>query len=51
MPGKTFIDGWRGRIGLVATASGNATEAEFNLYRPKARGCPDDAYTLNQFDG
>jgi|LSQX01.1.fsa_nt_gb maleate cis-trans isomerase len=35
MPGKTFIDGWRGRIGLVATAPGNATEAEFNLYRPK----------------
>ena len=32
---KSFTDGWRGRIGLVATAPGNATEAEFNRYRPE----------------
>jgi maleate isomerase len=31
---KTFTDGWKGRIGLVATAPGNSTEAEFNRYRP-----------------
>lgn len=31
---KPFTDGWRGRIGLVATAPGNSTEAEFNRYRP-----------------
>lgn len=31
---KPFTDGWRGRIGLVATAPGNATEADFNRYRP-----------------
>lgn len=34
MPQSTFTDGWRGRIGLVATAPGNSTEAEFNRYRP-----------------
>lgn len=33
--GRAFIDGWRGRIGLVATAPGNATEADFNRYRPE----------------
>ena len=32
---KPFADGWRGRIGLVATAPGNSTEAEFNRYRPE----------------
>ena len=32
---KQFTDGWRGRIGLVATAPGNATEADFNHYRPE----------------
>lgn len=32
---KPFTDGWRGRIGLVATAPGNSTEAEFNRYRPE----------------
>ena len=32
---RPFVDGWRGRIGLVATAPGNATEAEFNRYRPE----------------
>lgn len=32
---KKFTDGWRGRIGLVATAPGNATEADFNKYRPE----------------
>jgi len=31
---KPFTDGWRGRIGLVATVPGNATEADFNKYRP-----------------
>lgn len=31
---KPFTDSWRGRIGLVATAPGNATEADFNRYRP-----------------
>lgn len=34
MMSKPFTDGWRGRIGLVATAPGNATEADFNRYRP-----------------
>ena len=33
--GKQFVDGYRGRIGLVATAPGNATEADFNRYRPE----------------
>lgn len=32
---RPFVDGGRGRIGLVATAPGNATEAEFNRYRPE----------------
>jgi len=32
---KQFTDGWRGRIGLVATAPGNATEADFNKFRPE----------------
>ena len=32
---RSFIDGWRGRIGLVATAPGNAAEADFNRYRPE----------------
>jgi len=32
---KPFTDGWKGRIGLVATAPGNSTEAEFNRYRPE----------------
>ncbi|HHU22105.1 MAG TPA: hypothetical protein GXZ52_01605 [Clostridiales bacterium] len=32
---RPFTDGWRGRIGLVATAPGNATEADFNKYRPE----------------
>lgn len=30
-----FIDGWKGRIGLVATAPGNAAEADFNRWRPE----------------
>jgi maleate isomerase len=29
-----YTDGWRGRIGLIATAPGNSTEKEFNKYRP-----------------
>lgn len=32
---RSFTDGWRGRIGLVATAPGNAAEADFNRYRPE----------------
>lgn len=32
---KRFTDGYNGRIGLVATAPGNATEADFNRYRPE----------------
>ncbi|MGI5936354.1 MAG: maleate cis-trans isomerase family protein [Oscillospiraceae bacterium] len=32
---RPFTYGWRGRIGLVATAPGNATEADFNKYRPE----------------
>lgn len=32
---RSFTDGWRGRIGLVATAPGNATEADFNRCRPE----------------
>jgi maleate cis-trans isomerase len=31
---RALFDGWKGRIGLVATAPGNSTEAEFNKYRP-----------------
>ncbi len=30
----TYVDGWRGRIGLITPAPGSATEAEFNRYRP-----------------
>jgi len=30
-----YIDGWRGRIGLITPAPGNSTEAEFNRYRPE----------------
>lgn len=32
---KPFTDGWKGRIGLIATAPGNATEADFNRWRPE----------------
>ena len=32
---KPFTDGWKGRIGLVATAPGKATEADFNRWRPE----------------
>ncbi len=32
---RPFTDGRRGRIGLVATAPGNAAEAEFNRFRPE----------------
>jgi len=32
---KTFIDGWRGRIGLITPAPGSSTEQEFNRYKPE----------------
>lgn len=32
---RPFTDGWNGRVGLVATAPGNATEADFNRWRPE----------------
>lgn len=35
MKNKPFTDGYKGRIGLVATAPGNSTEAEFNRFRPE----------------
>jgi maleate isomerase len=30
-----YIDGWRGRIGLITPSPGSSTEAEFNRYRPE----------------
>jgi len=30
-----YVDGWRGRIGLITPAPGSSTEAEFNWYRPE----------------
>ncbi len=30
-----YVDGWRGRIGLITVASGSSTEAEFNRYVPE----------------
>jgi len=30
-----YVDGWRGRIGLITPAPGSSTEAEFNQYRPE----------------
>jgi maleate isomerase len=30
-----YVDGWRGRIGLITVASGSATEYEFNRYAPE----------------
>ena len=35
---KTMVDGWRGSIGLITPAPSNATEAEFNRYRPDGVG-------------
>ncbi|MCL2493205.1 MAG: Asp/Glu racemase [Clostridiales bacterium] len=32
---KTFIDGWRGRIGLITPSPGSSTEQEFNRYAPE----------------
>ena len=29
-----YVDGWRGRIGLITVAAGSSTESEFNLYAP-----------------
>ena len=31
----TYVDGWRGRIGLITPSPGSSTEAEFNQYRPE----------------
>ena len=30
-----YVDGWRGRIGLITVVSGSSTEAEFNRYVPE----------------
>ena len=30
-----YVDGWRGRIGLITPSPGSSTEAEFNRYRPE----------------
>ncbi|MFH1489577.1 MAG: aspartate/glutamate racemase family protein [Pseudomonadota bacterium] len=30
-----YVDGWRGRIGLITVAAGSATEYEFNRYAPE----------------
>jgi len=30
-----YVDGWRGRIGLITPSPGSATEAELNRYRPE----------------
>ena len=30
-----YVDGWRGRIGLITPSPGSSTEAEFNQYRPE----------------
>jgi maleate isomerase len=30
-----YVDGWRGRIGLITIAAGSATEYEFHQYAPK----------------
>ena len=32
---SAFVDGWRGRIGLITPAPGSSTEAEFNQYCPE----------------
>lgn len=29
-----YVDGWRGRIGLITPAPGSSTELEFNRYKP-----------------
>ena len=30
-----YVDGWRGRSGLITPSPGSSTEAEFNRYRPE----------------
>jgi maleate isomerase len=35
MANKSFVHGWRGRIGLITPAPGNSTEYEFNHYLPQ----------------
>jgi len=32
---KAFLDGWRGRIGLITPAPGSSAEKEFNRYLPE----------------
>ena len=32
---NTFVDGWRGRIGLITPSPGSSTEQEFNRYKPE----------------
>ena len=34
----TYVDGWRGRIGLITIASGSSTEHEFHKYAPVGVG-------------
>lgn len=31
----TYVDGWRGRIGLITPAPGSSTEYEFNTFKPE----------------
>lgn len=33
-----YVDGWRGRVGLITVAAGSATESEFNKYAPVGVG-------------
>jgi maleate isomerase len=33
-----YVDGWRGRIGLITPAPGSSTEAEFHVYAPEGVG-------------
>jgi maleate cis-trans isomerase len=32
---RSYVDGWRGRIGLITPAPGSSTEYEFNTYKPE----------------
>ncbi len=49
-----YVDGWRGRIGLITPAPGNSTEAEFNKFLPEGVAVLTtriplwDLYFLNQ---
>ncbi len=35
MMNGAYIDGWRGRIGLITPAPGSSTEYEFNILKPE----------------